>query len=159
MPKKKQTTENGNASEQALVHTKRKNKPRGKPFPKGNKLGAPRFTANLPDGTPTDLRINRSGRAVLLGQSFKNWLETDSVEHPELTNAEVVACSVGTLAILGNIAAVTELRKATEGDKTTLSGGLELTANTIDIIIHDDTAGPATAGPETFNDADANAAP
>lgn len=139
MPSKKQRADE-NASKQAQIIAKPKRKPRGRPFPKGNKLGAPRFTANNPDGTPTDDRINRKGRSVLLGQSFKNWLGEDSKEDPAYTNAEVVAGAVGKMAKGGNIAAVTEMRKATEGDKTVMSGGLDLQLNAIDIIIHDDSA-------------------
>lgn len=147
---KKRRAKNGTktkVSEQPQIFAQRKAKPRGRPFPKGNTMGAPRFKKNDPLTGWRDERINRTGRSKLLGESFNAWLQSDAPENPEYSNAEVVAGSVGFLAKHGNIQAVSEMRKATEGEKVTMAGAMNLSVSSIDIIVHDD--GDGTDGADT----------
>jgi hypothetical protein len=92
---------------------KRRARPRGKPFEKGNKIGN-RFKAGIsgnPGGRPKFTKISEAARAALA-------LDPNEKVQPR-TNAEAAVIAAITQAKRGNIGALTAIADRCEGRPTT----------------------------------------
>ena len=117
-------------------------RPRGRPFPRGHKFGH-RFKKGNPDGT-INLRGRPRTNARLYGEYVKmlnrpfrvseirllpRWLRPHVREYAktkQLLWCDVLAVAVGTRAAQGDVRAAREIRSATEGGKLAVRGEIEL---------------------------------
>lgn len=102
----------------ATKQAQRVKKPRGKPFTRGNTVGAATQFKPGKSGNP-------GGRPKGLSDAYKEWLAAVNANDPlGRTNAQLGAMAIGLEMLKGDTAAAREIRSATEGDTLNLEGAV-----------------------------------
>jgi hypothetical protein len=101
--KKKTAAKLSGAKQSAGIARK---KATGKPFEKGNPYAFKPGQSGNPGGRP---------KSKFISDAYRQWLSQPSESDPSLTNADIIAASIGKLAIAGNINAVREIADRVEG--------------------------------------------
>lgn len=120
-----------NAPPISVSEQTQKRKPRGKPFPPGNKVGKrfPEGVSGNPGGRPKLIgeaharNLERTFPAYLITSEMQRVIDvTYGGEKVEVNYAEKIALQQQLAAASGDVAAAKEIRAATEGDRLELTG-------------------------------------